>query len=558
VLRDKAILYSHDSDDGRRLPVVCLNMIKRLILLVLLFSVLSACVPAAPTIAPVSTTSPTPAAPLLPWWRDAVFYEIFVRSFNDSDGNGIGDFNGITQKLDYLQSLGVNAIWLMPIHPSPSYHGYDVINYYAVNLDYGTMDDFKHLLDEAHKRDMHIIIDLVLNHTASQHPWFVDANNGPNSKYRDYYLWSDTSKRSGWYPGQNGYFFGLFCDCMPDLNYSNPAVTADMLKITEFWLGKIGLDGFRVDAAKHLIEEGDKRENTPATHEWYKGFYTAYKVENPQAYTVGEVFGAGSSVVKSYTGNQLDQIFNFEMSSGFVNSANGGSNTGINSAFKFALQDMPDFNFATFLTNHDQSRSMSVFYGNVDKAKVASFLMLTSPGTPFIYYGEEIGMQGQKPDENIRLPMQWSADRYSGFSIKNPWRAPAKGYEQVNVALQSGDSNSLLEHYRALIALRTSHSALRTGKVTLLDTKNSGLYAMLRVDENETLLVLVNLKGEATSDYAITLDKVGLPVTAYGVNTLFGKWQAKDPERGGEAFPEYRPFENLDPYAMFVLKLNPK
>lgn len=523
-------------------------MIKRILATLLLLSFLSACVRATPTVAP------TPKG----WWRDSVFYEIFVRSYYDTDNNGIGDFNGITQKLGYLQSLGITAIWLMPIHPSPSYHGYDVTDYYAVNPDYGTMADFKNLLAEAHKRDIRIIIDLVLNHTSSQHPWFQDANSGPNSKYRDYYVWSETSKSGTWYAGKQGYYFGLFCECMPDLNYNNPQVTADMEKVTDFWLKDIGVDGFRVDAAKHLIEDGNKVENTPATHAWLKGFYTEYKTVNPQAYTVGEVFGAGSSVIKSYTGNQLDHIFSFEMSSGFVNSVKGGSNSGINSAFKFTLQDMPDFNFATFLTNHDQTRVMSVLNGSVDKAKVASFLMLTTPGTPFIYYGEEIGMQGQKPDEDLRLPMQWNAEKYAGFSVANPWRAPGNDYEQVNVALQSGDPKSLLEHYRTLIALRKSNSALRTGEAVLLEQKNSGIYAVIFKNQNETLLVLANLTGTAITDYALNLKDAGLAGSAYSLETLFGAEPAQSFEGSGEAFSAYKPFENLNPYAMYVLKLNPK
>ncbi len=532
-------------------------MFKRIFYALIIFSFLSACVHPAPEPAPTPITESTPEQPAHEnWWRDAVFYEIFVRSYYDTDNNGIGDFNGVTQKLDYLQSLGINAIWLMPIHPSPSYHGYDVINYYNVNPDYGIMNDFKNLLSEAHKRNIHVIIDLVLNHTSSQHPWFKAANSDANSSYRDYYLWSAESKGSGWYQGINGYYFGLFWSGMPDLNYTNPAVTADMLKVTDFWLNQIGVDGFRVDAAKHLIEEGDKRENTPATHEWYKGFYTAYKKQNPQAYTVGEVFGAGSSIIKSYTGNQLDHIFNFEMSSGFVNSAKGEANSGINSAVKFALQDMPDFNFATFLTNHDQTRSMSVFNGNVDKAKIASFLMLTSPGTPFIYYGEEIGMQGQKPDEDLRLPMQWSADEFAGFSMTSPWRAPAKDYQLVNVALQSGDSNSLLEHYRALIKLRGTHPSLRTGEVILLDTKNPGVYAALRVNKDETILVLVNLTGEAISDYELDLKDAGLAESAYDAEILFGTGQADGPKRSGEAFLKYKPFTNLDSHAMYAINLH--
>ena len=526
-------------------------MLKRIFSTLLVLSFLSACVRAAPEPAPISTTGSSSES----WWRNAVFYEIFVRSYYDSDSNGIGDFNGITQKLDYLESLGINAIWLMPIHPSPSYHGYDVTDYYGVNPEYGTMDDFKNLLKEAHQRDIHIIIDLVLNHTSSQHPWFKDANSNPNSQYRDYYVWSETSKGGNWHEGNQGYYFGLFWEGMPDLNYNNPAVTADMLKVMDFWFNDIGIDGFRVDAAKHLIEDGDKIENTPATHTWFKDFYTAYKAQNPQAYMVGEVYGAGSSVIKSYTGDQLDHIFNFEMSSGFVNSTNRGANSGINSAMKFALQDMPDFNFATFLTNHDQTRAMSIFYGDINKAKIASFLMLTSPGTPFIYYGEEIGMQGQKPDEDIRLPMQWSAGEYAGFSMTDPWRAPAKDYEQINVTLQSGDSNSLLEHYRTLIALRNSHSTLRTGELSLLDTNNTGMYAAILRNKAETLLVLVNLTDEAISKYALSLEDADLTESTYSVETLFGTGQANDPERSGEAFPEYKPFENLDPYAMYVLKL---
>ncbi len=539
-------------------------MLKRILSTLLLLSFLSACVPATPEPASTSPADYTPGQSVHEnWWREAVFYEIFVRSYYDTNNDGIGDFNGLTQKLNYLEALGITAIWLMPIHPSPSYHGYDILNYYAVNQEYGTMDDFKNLLNEAHKRDIRIIIDLVINHTSSQHPWFRDANTNPDSSYRDYYIWVNEPGTGNWHQGQNGYYYGFFWGGMPDLNYNNPSVTDAILKITDFWLNKVGVDGFRVDAVKHLIEEDGKVENTPATHAWLKDFYIAYKTQSPQAYTVGEVFGAGSSVVNLYTGAELDQIFNFEMSSGFVNSANGGANSGITSAVKFAQQDMPDFNFATFLTNHDQTRAMSVFYGDVDKAKLASFLMLTSPGTPFIYYGEEIGMQGQKPDEDLRLPMQWSTDEYAGFSMTNPWRAPEDGYEQVNVALQSGDSNSLLEHYRTLIALRNSHSALRTGEVILLDPNDSAIYAALLVDVNETLLVLVNLSDKVVSDYTLKLEDAGLAESAYSVETVFGAGQAnggvlsvpKGPERSGEAFSEYKPFENLDRYAMYVLKL---
>lgn len=530
-------------------------MLKRFFYTLFLLSFLSACAAVPPTAAPVQDALPTPEAESVEWWREAIFYEIFVRSFYDTDNDGIGDFNGITQKLDYLESLGITAIWLMPIHPSPSYHGYDVINYYAVNTQYGTMADFKNLLDEAHKRDIRIIIDLVLNHTSDKHPFFQNAAADPNSPYRDWYIWSDTSPGGTWYPAGENYYYALFCGCMPDLNYNNPEVTAQMEKVTDFWLD-IGVDGFRMDAAKHLIEDGEKIENTPATHEWYKGFYKTYKEQNPQAYTVGEVFGAGSSVVKSYTGDQLDQIFNFEMSSGFVNSANGGASSGVTSAIKFAQHDMPDFNFATFLTNHDQNRVMSVLYGDMDKAKAASFLLLTSPGTPFIYYGEEIGMQGQKPDEDIRLPMQWNADLFAGFSMVNPWRSPHSDYAQVNAAIQAGDANSLLEHYRNLITLRKQHTALSNHQIILVDAHHPGIFSSLRISEDEVLLVLINLTDQPISDYHLTLDQNVLGENAQTAVMLFGEEQAAD--WAGSGSSSYQPFETLKPYGSYIIQFIPQ
>ena len=531
-------------------------MLKRILCTLLLLSFLSACAPPAPTAAPVPTATPAPeTGPDRSWWSDAVFYEIFVRSFYDTDGNGIGDFNGITQKLDYIQSLGVNAIWLMPIHPSPSYHGYDVTNYYNVNHEYGSLDDFKNLLDEAHKRDIRIIIDLILNHTSSQHPWFKNANGGPNSPYRDYYVWSETSGGSKWHEGNQGFYYGYFCGGMPDLNYTNPAVTADMLKVTDFWLNEVGVDGFRVDAAKHLIEDGDKLENTPATHEWYKGFYTEYKKQSPQAYAIGEVFGAGSSVIKSYTGNQLDQIFNFEMASGFVNSAKGGANSGITSAYKFADQDMPDFNYATFLTNHDQTRAMSVFSGDVNKAKLASFLMLTSPGTPFIYFGEEIGMSGQKPDEDLRVPMQWSNSENAGFTTGTPWRAPNADYTTVNVTAQSDDPNSLLRHYQTLIQLRREHPALQNGSAVLVETGSPAVFALLRVSGDEQVLILVNLGKEPITDYKLSLADAALADGTLTLTALFGRAQASPLEVSGGKFSAYKPLSELPPYQTYLFEI---
>lgn len=533
---------------------------KKFVVFVLLTSLLFGCVPSTQTSPqstlqpdPSQTAEPTPETESAAWWNDAIFYEIFVRSFNDSDGDGIGDFNGITQKLDYLQELGINAVWLMPLHPSPSYHGYDVLNYYGVNPEYGTMDDFKGLLDEAHKRGIRIIIDLVLNHTSSQHPFFVEANSHPDTTYRDWYVWSDTSGNY-WHQGNGGYYYGYFWSGMPDLNYRNPDVTSQMFEMTRYWLKDIGIDGFRIDAAKHLIEEGNQLENTEATHEWFKGFYTFYKDGNPNAYTIGEVYGAGAFIATKYT-QQVDHIFNFDLASGIMNSVNGESNTGINSAWTFTLKDISDGEYGTFLTNHDQNRVMSVFNGREEKAKLAAVVLLTSPGTPFIYYGEEIGMQGKKPDEDIRLPMQWSTDANAGFTTGIPWRTPDPKYAEVNVARQSEDPNSLLNLYRTLAKLRNEHAVLRTGNITILETGNTGVYAILRNNDSENIMVLMNLKGTPISDYALSLEENLFSDSTLTPVSLLDTTSAAPLTINGGSFKDYKPLSELPPHQAYVFQL---
>ncbi len=512
--------------------------------------------------APASATSTAQASiDAGTWWRNAVFYEIFVRSFYDTNGDGIGDLNGVTQKLDYLSKLGVNALWLMPINPSPSYHGYDVTDYYSINPQYGTMDDFKRLLSEAHKRGMHVIMDLVLNHTSSQHPDFIDASRGPESKYYNWYIWSDQNNGQYWHPlpgNPSRYYVGIFCDCMPDLNYRNPEVTAEAQKITAFWLKDVGVDGFRMDAIKHLIEEGNQIQNTPSTHQWLKGYYQFYKAQNPNAYAVGEVGQADASQIKSYSGGQLDQIFDFELAQDFVGSANTGSNSAVDSGLTFALQAAPDGNYATFLTNHDQDRVMSTLGGDVNKAKLAAFQLLTAPGTPFIYYGEEIGMQGQKPDEDIRRPMQWDASANGGFTSGAPWRAPAGDYTQVNVAAEAGGPGSLLSIYTQLIHLRDKNAALRTGQLSVLSSGNAAVYAVLRTNGPETVLVLANLQGKPISDYGLNLTdtQAGLQKGSYGMTALFGSGTFADlqVDKSG-LFSAYKPLATIPAYGMYVLQL---
>ncbi len=540
---------------------------KKFLLTLITLSLLAACTPPStplplpPAEAPTATPIPPTPQPRN-WWQDAIFYEIFVRSFNDSDGDGIGDFNGITQKLDYLQSLGIDAIWLMPINPATSYHGYDVTNYYTVNPEFGSMEDFQNLLAEAERRGIRIIIDLVLNHASVEHPWFIDANGNPESPYRGWFLWADS------YPGYNGpfgtawhaakgggYYYGVFWSGMPDLNYTNPEVTAEMHEVTRYWLQDIGVHGFRIDAARHLIEEGQKASDTPATLQWFADYYQFYKGVAPNAYTVSEIYGAGALIAKNYEG-RADHIFNFELASGIVNSANGEANSSITSAIKFMLKDKPDGDFATFLTNHDQDRIMSVLAGKTDKAKVAAAILLTAPGTPFLYYGEEIGMQGRKPDPDIRRPMQWSDAPNAGFTTApQAWRDPFNDFATVNVAAQEADPSSLLNHYRALIALRKAHPALGAGSITLVESGNRAIYAILRNAGSEHILVLINLGGTPINDYSLSLGATLVPDGERTTEAIFGTEQAAPLPVAGGSFSGYKPLTEISPYAIHIFTL---
>ncbi len=537
---------------------------KRVYLILLLAFLLTNCSPAA---TPVATPSPeiqataTPIAPASPWWEKAIFYEIFVRSFYDSDGNGIGDFNGITAKLDYLDDLGITAIWLMPIHPSPTYHGYDVIDYRQVNPDYGTMDDFKRMLAEAHVRDIRIIIDLVVNHTSKQNPWFMDANNDPQSPYRNWYIWSETNPGyagplgRAWHDGKHGYYYGVFGDNMPDLNFNNPAVTTEMNDITKFWLNEVGIDGFRLDAVKYLIEQEQSQESTHSTHVWLRDFYTYYKSLDNDAYTVGEVSGASAFIAKTYTGDQLDEVFAFELAGSFLSSANGETNSAVNRGVQYHAKTLPTGAYATFLTNHDQNRVMSVLGGSIEKAKVAAALMLTAPGTPFIYYGEEIGMEGMKPDEQIRRPMQWSAAINGGFTTGIPWEPLDPNYPIANVSGKMANPQSLLAYYRSLIALRRQHSALSGPDVKMISPNNLGVYSVLRYNEDEQILVVTNLSKTPVSKYSLNLQESVLPDGSYHLTSLFGTVAATDLTVAGGAMKTFIPLPELAPYTTYIFLL---
>jgi len=544
----------------------------------LLILPLVACDSLAPNPTPSPSPVPSPAFSTPPpversnWWHDAVFYEIFVRSFYDSDGDGIGDLQGLIAKLDDLNDgdpstgddLGITAIWLMPIMQSPSYHGYDVIDYYTVERDYGTNEDFHALIDAAHARGIRVIIDLVLNHTSSSHPWFINASSGPDAPYRDWYVWSDENPgfsgpwgQQVWYRRGNAYYYALFWDQMPDLNYRNPAVTAEMHQVVRFWLEEMDVDGFRLDAVRHLIEDGAQQESTPATHAWLDGFHDYYTGIEPEAVTVGEVWADTVTVVPYVARDELDLAFEFSLAEAIIESVTVNTNTAFRSRLEQVIAAYDAGDYATFLTNHDQNRVMTAVGGNPDKARLAATILLTLPGTPFIYYGEEIGMTGQKPDELIRTPMQWSADANGGFTGGRPWQPLNADYETVNVAVQAADPHSLLNRYRALIHLRNNHPALRTGALIPLESTCRPVYAFLRQHQEENVLVLLNFSAQEQRGCAFSLPESALEEGPYAVEELLVGLSglpdlAVDADGG---FASYIPAAALTPREGYVLLL---
>lgn len=467
------------------------------------------------------------------WWNDAVFYEIFVRSFYDSDGDGIGDFQGIIEKLDYLNDgdpatdtdLGVTAIWLMPMMESPTYHGYDVTDYYTIEPDYGTMADFEAFLQEAHDRGIRVIIDLVLNHTSSQHPWFTQSVNDANG-FRDWYIWSDSNPgfsgpwgQSVWHANGSEYYYGLFWGGMPDLNYNHPPVRDEMFNVASFWLEK-GVDGFRLDAIKYLIEDGSMLENTPATFALLEDFGEVYDAGNPDAFTIGEVWSSTASIIPYVQNDRLDVCFEFDLAGAMINAVNDGNPSGIQQQMQSIQFSYPALQYGTFLTNHDMDRVYNQIGLNAEKMKLAASIYLTLPGTPFLYYGEEVGMIGTGPHENIRRPMQWSDDVYAGFSTTLPWNSIGPNYAANNVAVMAANTSSLLNHYKKLIHIRNEQTVLRQGNYLSVSSAASQVLSFARTHEDNAVIVVSNL-GTQTVDLSLTLPASGLSPGVYYVTDLY-------------------------------------
>jgi alpha-amylase len=573
--------------------------IMKYILAILLIVNITACVPignsetsssATPTqftkasITATTTTRPTLIVPTLTalpsptstqtvvqnqWWNDTVFYEISVRSFFDSNNDGIGDFNGLIEKLDYLNDgdpstnsdLGVTGIWLMPIHPSPSTHGYDVIDYYSVNPEFGSLEDFKRLVDNAHRRGMRIIIDLVLNHTSDQNPWFIQSQD-PDSSYRNWYIWSKDDpgwlgawNQQVWYPLGGAFYYAFFWKGMPDLNYNYPEVTLEMENVARFWLEDVGIDGFRLDAIGSLIEEGSNTTETKSSHEWMANYKKVIDEIKPDSMTIGEVWREDPVVIPWVANHEVDLAFEFDLSFAILSSINNGDSTQMIEVLKSGTSQFPEGQYGTFLTNHDMARVMTQLGANQEKAKAAASLYFSLPGVPFVYFGEEIGLVGDAPDEMGRRPMQWTSGQYAGFSEVSPWKMPDID-PTLNVAAEISEPDSILSHYHTLISLRNSHHALQTGRLFILLSSNQGLFACLRTTPKESVLVMVNLTNAMINNNKLSLASSDLRQGNYELVSLMGgKTLATLNVQAGGGFADYIAVGEISPFETIILEL---
>ncbi len=446
-----------------------------------------------------------------------VFYEIFVRSFQDSNGDGTGDLQGATNRLDYLQGLGVGGLWLTPLHPSPSYHGYDVTDYRRVNPDYGTLEDFKAFLAAAHERDMEVILDLVVNHTSSQHPWFLEAEAG-NKKYRNFYSFSKTDPGwrglggPAWHEVPDGsYYLGLFWSEMPDLNYRNPAVMREMEDVARFWL-ELGVDGFRVDAIQHIIEsETGAIANTPENIAWVGRFEEFIHAVNPDAYLVGETWTDTETIARYFERAGLDYAFNYPLFTALIEAVQDRDPAGLENVLEQDNALYPaSARQATFISNHDQIRpgtALGFLKRDEARLKLAAGLLLTLPGTPFIYYGEELGLPNGPgdADEEKRTPMPWDSLPNAGFTTGTPWYTFSSDDETLTVKAEAADPDSVLNRYKKLISVRKAHPALLRGTLTLTPQENPEVLEFLRKAEGKKVVALANFGDKTqvgTAEYA--------------------------------------------------------
>ena len=489
-----------------------------------------------------------------PWYMNAIFYEVHIRAYCDSNGDGKGDIPGLISKLDYIQDLGIDCIWILPMYPSPlKDDGYDIADYYGIHPDYGTLEDFKTLVSEAHKRDLKIVSDLVLNHTSDQHPWFQKSRSDPDSKYRDYYVWSETDKKysdariifldteeSNWtYDEEAGmYFWHRFYSSQPDLNYDNPEVIAEMKNVMDFWLD-MGIDGFRADAVPYLIErEGTNCENLPETHEILKDF-RAYLDENYEGKILLAEANQWPEDVRPYfgDGDEFHMGFHFPVMPRIFMSLRKNDVSPIHWIMTKTPEIPDNTQWCTFLRNHDEltlemvteeerqwmweeyaplprmrlnlgirRRLTPLLDNDHQKILLANALLYSLPGAPIVYYGDEIGMGDNiwLPDRNgVRTPMQWSDQLNAGFSDADPEKLYAPvidtgdyTYQKVNVEEEKQNPNSLFNKMKRLISVRKSHPILALGDYEFFAKDQTEFLTILRKYRGETVLCVHNLTDQ--------------------------------------------------------------
>lgn len=485
------------------------------------------------------------------------WYEIFVYSFCDSDGNGIGDLKGVTSKLDYLQELGVNGIWLMPIHPSVSYHKYDVSDYYGIDPDYGTMADFEELMAECEKRNIHVILDLVLNHTGSEHPWFREAvdymqslpqDAEPSAEeciYSDFYFFDKAPQATYYYevPGTEWFYEGKFWYGMPDLNLGNESLRAEIRNIMQFWLEK-GVSGFRLDAAKEYYS-GKTSLNVEVL-----AFLQQTLLElKPGGYMVAEVWDSFMTVADYYKSG-IASIFNFPFGDGdgkIPAVLRGVGDAKTVSSFATALEKVdraysasnPDYIDAPFLSNHDTGRIAGFCSRDVSKMKLAGAMNLFMSGSAFVYYGEELGMPGSGNDPSKRAPMLWNEARNNGTTNPPPECELPEEYPLGSLEIQRGDEQSIYNYYRQAIAIRQALPVISHGRTTAETALNMGcISAQRKTWGDETCIILMNINTESAqvdlSEYSsfhlaaslsanaetVAMEGTTLNLPAYGVAIL--------------------------------------
>ncbi|WP_062942902.1 maltose alpha-D-glucosyltransferase (plasmid) [Rhizobium leguminosarum] len=486
------------------------------------------------------------------WYKDAIIYQLHIKSFYDANGDGVGDFAGLHQKLDHIAALGVNAIWLLPFFPSPRRDdGYDIADYGSVSPDYGTVEDFRAFVDAAHQRNIRVIIELVINHTSDQHPWFQRARQAPaGSPERDFYVWSDTDQKFPetriifidteksnwtWDAVAGAYYWHRFYSHQPDLNFDSPLVMEELLRVMRFWL-ETGIDGFRLDAIPYLVErEGTINENLPETHAILKRIRAALDATHPGVMLLAEANQWPEDTREYFgEGDECHMAFHFPLMPRMYMAIAKEDRFPITDILRQTPEIPDNCQWAIFLRNHDELTLEMVTdaerdylwetYASDKRARInlgirrrlaplmerdrrrielMNALLLSMPGTPVIYYGDEIGMGDNiylGDRDGVRTPMQWSPDRNGGFSRADPARLvlppvadPLYGFEAVNVEAQSTDAHSLLNWTRRMLALRGRHPAFGRGTLRFLSPENRKILAYLREYEGEVLLCVASL-----------------------------------------------------------------